>query len=91
MSAIPKSFHSKTAKVNDQAVRPFPSSRKIYVQGSRSDIRVPMREITLSDTPASYGVEKNPPLTVYDTSGPYTDPEATIDVRKGLPRIRVTV
>lgn len=91
MSAIPKSFHSKTAKVNDQAVRPFPSSRKIYVQGSRSDIRVPMREITLSDTPASYGVEKNPPLTVYDTSGPYTDPEATIDVRKGLPRIRVTM
>lgn len=91
MSAIPKSFHSKTAKVNDQAVRPFPSSRKIYVQGSRSDICVPMREITLSDTPASYGVEKNPPLTVYDTSGPYTDPEATIDVRKGLPRIRVTM
>lgn len=91
MSAIPKSFHSKTAKVNDQAVRPFPSSRKIYVQGSRSDIRVPMREIILSDTPASYGVEKNPPLTVYDTSGPYTDPEATIDVRKGLPRIRVTM
>ncbi|MEE9158450.1 MAG: phosphomethylpyrimidine synthase ThiC, partial [Gammaproteobacteria bacterium] len=91
MSAIQKSFHSKTAKVNDQAVRPFPSSRKIYVQGSRSDIRVPMREITLSDTPASYGVEKNPPLTVYDTSGPYTDPEATIDVRKGLPRIRVTM
>lgn len=91
MSAISKSFHSKTAKVNDQAVRPFPSSRKIYVQGSRSDIRVPMREIILSDTPASYGVEKNPPLTVYDTSGPYTDPEATIDVRKGLPRIRVTM
>lgn len=91
MSAVPKSFHSKTAKVNDQAVRPFPSSQKIYVQGSRSDIRVPMREITLSDTPASYGVEKNPPLTVYDTSGPYTDPEATIDVRKGLPRIRVTM
>jgi len=91
MSAIPKSFHSRTAKVNDQAVRPFPSSRKIYVQGSRSDIRVPMREITLSDTPASYGVEKNPPLTVYDTSGPYTDPEATMDVRKGLPRIRVTM
>ena len=91
MSAIPKSSRSKTAKVNDQAVRPFPSSQKIYAQGSRSDIRVPMREITLTDTPASYGMEKNSPLPVYDTSGPYTDPNVTIDVRKGLPRIRVSM
>ncbi len=57
-------------------------------EGSRPDLRVPMREISQSDTPASFGVEKNPPITVYDTSGPYTDPTATIDIRRGLPPLR---
>ena len=47
-----------------------------------------MREIAQSDTPASFGAEKNPPIVVYDTSGPYTDPAATIDIRKGLPALR---
>jgi phosphomethylpyrimidine synthase len=58
------------------------------VQGSRADIRVPMREIAQTDTPASMGAEANPPLAVYDTSGPYTDPDARIDVRHGLPALR---
>ena len=53
-------------------------------QGSRPDIRVPMREITQSDTPAEMGAEKNPPIFVYDTSGPYTDPAVKIDIRSGL-------
>ena len=51
-------------------------------------LRVPMREIAQSDTPASFGAEKNPPIVVYDTSGPYTDPAANIDIRAGLPPLR---
>ncbi len=66
----------------------YPASEKIYVQGSRPDIRVPMRKITLSDTPAQFGAEKNPPLYVYDTSGVYTDPNVAIDLHKGLAAIR---
>ena len=81
-------FYARNAQVDAAAVAPLPSSRKIYVQGSRPDLRVPMREITQSDTPAAFGVEVNPPLVVYDTSGPYTDPAATIDIRTGLPALR---
>ncbi|WP_353569852.1 phosphomethylpyrimidine synthase ThiC [Candidatus Albibeggiatoa sp. nov. BB20] len=66
----------------------FPNSDKIYVQGSRPDIRVPMREIKLSDTMLTEGVEKNSPITVYDTSGAYTDPAIEINLRKGLDPIR---
>ena len=81
-------FYARDAHVDSAAVAPLPSSRKIHVEGSRADIRVPMREIAQSDTPASFGAEKNPPIVVYDTSGPYTDPAATIDIRKGLPALR---
>jgi thiamine biosynthesis protein ThiC len=88
MSAIPDELMSKTAEVGATAVRPFPNSRKIYVQGSRADIRVPMREIRQTDTPAGFGAEPNPPITVYDASGPYTDSEVTIDLNKGLPAVR---
>lgn len=84
MSANPEDFLSRTAQVDDQSVQPFPNSRKIYVTGSTPDIRVPMREIQLSDTPTDMGGESNPPVTVYDTSGPYTDPDVDIDIRKGL-------
>ena len=88
MSAIPEEFLSKTARINDASVQPFPNSRKIYVEGSRPDIRVPMREITLTDTVTEKGTEQNPPVTVYDTSGPYTDPTVSIDIRKGLADVR---
>ncbi|MEO1766454.1 phosphomethylpyrimidine synthase ThiC [Thiobacter aerophilum] len=81
-------FDAATAKVDEAAIQPFPNSRKIYVEGSRPDIRVPMREIRQSDTPASFGAEPNPPIFVYDTSGPYTDPEVNIDIRKGLTPLR---
>ena len=88
MSAIPEKFLSKTARVNEASIQPLPNSRKIYVQGSRPNIRVPMREITLTDTITAAGREPNAPLTVYDTSGPYTDPDVTIDIREGLPDVR---
>ena len=87
MNAIPK-FINDEARVDEAAVKPLPSSRKTYVQGSRDDLRVPMREISQSETPASFGAEKNPPIFVYDTSGPYTDPSAAIDIRNGLAPLR---
>ena len=87
MNANPK-FLSQTALVDNAAVQPLPNSRKVYVTGSRPDIRVPMREITQSDTPASMGAEKNPAIYVYDCSGPYTDPAAKIDIRSGLESVR---
>jgi len=71
-----------------EARQPFPNSRKVYVEGSRPDIRVPMREISLSPTPKSHGFEENAPILVYDTSGPYTDPAVAIDLKQGLPSIR---
>ncbi|EON12439.1 MULTISPECIES: phosphomethylpyrimidine synthase ThiC [Pandoraea] len=89
MNANPK-FLSANARVDEAAIAPLPNSRKIYVTGSRPDIRVPMREISQSDTPTSFGGEKNPPIFVYDTSGPYTDPDAKIDIRSGLPALRAT-
>src|SRR6185369_8840082 len=64
------------------------NSRQIYVEGSRPDIRVPMREISQSDTDTAFGGEKNPPIYVYDCSGPYSDPAARIDIRSGLPALR---
>jgi phosphomethylpyrimidine synthase len=68
---------------------PFPNSKKIYVKGKLNDIEVAMREITLSDTKLIGGkTEKNPPVTVYDTSGVYTDENYTVDVKKGIPRLR---
>jgi len=81
-------FLNETASVDEGATKPFAKSRKVYVEGSRPDIRVPFREISLSDTPSAFGAEKNPPVMVYDTSGPYTDPEISIDIRNGLPALR---
>jgi phosphomethylpyrimidine synthase len=88
MSAIPKDFIKQTTQLSEDVTRPFPNSSKIYVQGSRPDIRVPMRQIRQADTPASFGAEQNPAITVYDTSGPYSDPEAKIDLLAGLPDVR---
>ena len=79
---------SDSAQVDQQSVQPFTRSQKIYVQGSRPDILVPMREISLDVTPTDFGGEINAPVVVYDTSGPYTDPNIIIDVRKGLADVR---
>jgi phosphomethylpyrimidine synthase len=81
-------FSNSTAQVDEAAVKPLPNSRKIYIKGSQPDIQVPMREISQADTAASMGAEKNPPIYVYDTSGPYTDPSVKIDIRSGLPILR---
>jgi phosphomethylpyrimidine synthase len=88
MAAANPKFIAATARIDEGAVQPLPNSRKVYVSGSRPDLRVPMREVSQADTPASFGAEKNPPVFVYDTSGPYTDPAATIDIRRGLPPLR---
>ncbi|MCM8594692.1 phosphomethylpyrimidine synthase ThiC [Accumulibacter sp.] len=81
-------FIAAEAHVDEAAVRPLPGSRKIYVEGSRPDIRVPMREISQSDTETSTGRESNPPIFVYDCSGPYSEAGAAIDIRRGLPALR---
>lgn len=74
---------------DDLALQPFPNSRKIYVDGGGDhDVRVPMREIKLSPTHTDNGKTENPPFHVYDTSGAYTDPAASIQISDGLPRLR---
>jgi phosphomethylpyrimidine synthase len=85
-------FLESTATVDEAAVKPLPNSRKVYIEGSRPDIRVPMREISQADTPLAMSTdgkgEKNAAIFVYDTSGPYTDPNVTIDIRSGLAPLR---
>ncbi len=88
MSAAPEEFLSKTARVDPESVQPFPRSRKVYRTGSRPDMNVPFREIALADTHSSQGVERNDSVYAYDTSGPYTDPDARIDIRRGLLPLR---
>lgn len=66
----------------------FSGSKKVYIEGTRPDIQVPMREIEQSPTAGSFGEEENPPVRVYDTSGPYTDPAYSADITKGLPALR---
>jgi phosphomethylpyrimidine synthase len=66
----------------------YPASEKVYITGSRPDIRVPMRKVSLSETPNSFGAEQNPPVYLYDTSGPFTDPAITIDLKSGLAPVR---
>jgi len=82
-------------KAPDQNVistEPLTGSRKVFVKGKLHDIKVAMREITLTDTVHKFNgsnkVEKNPSVTVYDTSGPYTDANYNVDLKKGLPRLR---
>ncbi|WP_339146762.1 MULTISPECIES: phosphomethylpyrimidine synthase ThiC [unclassified Sutcliffiella] len=80
-----------TSSLNEQSISimsNFSGSKKVYVTGSRSDIKVPMREIELSPTTVTFGEEENPPVRVYDTSGPYTDPDFSVDITKGLPALR---
>jgi phosphomethylpyrimidine synthase len=88
MSAIPKEFQQTTTRLSEEATRPYPNSRKVYVTGSRPDIRVGMREVDQTSTPLAHGEEANPPIPVYDTSGPFTDPSAKIDLLKGLAALR---
>ena len=81
-------FDGETAQIDPDTIKPFAKSRKIYVQGSRADIQVPFREISLSDTPSMFGADTNAPVVVYDTSGAYTDLDVKIDIRSGLNTVR---
>jgi phosphomethylpyrimidine synthase len=89
MSAIPESFLKKTAELSTEVTQPFPNSRKIYVTGSRPDLKVGMREIHQTPTSASFGFEENPPIPVYDTSGPFTDPTVQVNLLEGIPDVRL--
>ncbi len=66
----------------------FPGSTKVYLTGDRDDIRVPFRAVALSASPGPHGGMENPPLRVYDTTGPYTDPDHKVDLKTGLPSLR---
>ncbi len=88
MNASTTELLQQTQSLSEAVTRPIPGSRKIHVPGSRPDLRVPMRQIALSDTPTANGPQPNAPVTVYDTSGPYTDPDAQIDLAAGLPALR---
>jgi phosphomethylpyrimidine synthase len=88
MNAKPEHLSDKISQLDTSASKHYPSSRKVYIEGSRPDIQVPMREITLTATVTEQGLEENPPLRVYDSSGIYADGEANIDLRKGLPLLR---
>ena len=88
MTALSTDFRRAAAQLGEEVTRPYPNSRKVYLPGSRPDLRVPLREISQYPTPTEQGAEDNPPIPVYDSSGPYTDPAASIDLLKGLSPVR---
>jgi len=88
MNADPRTLSPLTRALDKTLTAPFPASRKVYLKSANDTLSVPMREIMLESTPATLGAEANAPLRVYDTSGPYTDPEARIDPAQGLVRLR---
>ena len=88
MSAVPEDFLHDRERLNDEMRQPFPGSRRIYVDGQQPSVRVPMREIACSPTRTEAGMEHNPPVTVYDTAGPYQDSDAEIDLQAGLAPLR---
>jgi phosphomethylpyrimidine synthase len=84
MNAQPSELLQQAQQLSESVTRPIPGSTKVHV----GELKVPMREIALSDTPKMFGREANAPFCVYDTSGPYTDPAASIDLGAGLPPLR---
>jgi phosphomethylpyrimidine synthase len=88
MNAVPSELIRDAERLSEAVTRPIPGSRKVFVEGTQHGVRVPMREIALTATPTLFGGEENPPVTVYDTSGPYTDPEGRIDLASGLAPVR---
>lgn len=88
MNANPKNFLDRIDQLDTSGQKHFPNSRKVYVEGSRPDLQVPMREITLTSTQTESGAEGNPPIRVYDSSGIYSDADCEIDLRAGLPSLR---
>ncbi len=88
MNAVPSELIRDTERLSETVTRPIPGSRKVHVAGSRADLQVAMREIAQAQTPTLFGGEDNPPITVYDTSGPYSDPSVDIDLAAGLSPLR---
>ena len=88
MNAKSEHLLEKISQLDTSGQQHYPKSRKVYVKGSRADLKVPMREISLTATQTESGIEENPPIRVYDTSGIYSDTDSTIDLRAGLPAIR---
>ncbi|ROR34756.1 phosphomethylpyrimidine synthase ThiC [Inmirania thermothiophila] len=88
MNAAAEKLLREAARLSREVVRPFPNARKIYITGSRPDLRVPFREVAQAPTAAAFGPAENPPVRLYDTSGPYTDPAVSIDLTRGLPPLR---
>jgi hydroxymethylpyrimidine synthase len=88
MNAISPELAHAARELSATVTTPLPGSRKIHLAGSRPDLRVPMREIALAQTPTLFGGEPNAPVVVYDTSGPYTDPDHHVDLAAGLPPLR---
>ena len=88
MNAIVEDIRTRAHGLSPEATRPYSGSRRIYLTGSRPDLRVALREILQTPTPSARGAEDNPPIPVYDTSGPYTEPEADVDLARGLAPLR---
>jgi len=88
MSATPQDLLQPTARLSTAVTRPFPDSRKIYITGSQPDIRVPLREVLQHPTVNGSDLEQNPPIPLYDGSGPYTNPGVAIDLIQGLVSVR---
>ena len=88
MSQPVEDLRDQTSRLSEDVTGPLPGSHKVYRTGSRPDLRVGMREIEQTPSSASFGNQVNPSIPVYDTSGPYTDPDAMIDIQSGLPSMR---
>ncbi len=88
MNAVVEDIFEQSARLSEDVTRPLAGSRKIYVQGSRPDLRVPMREVRQAPTQGRDSIEENPPIYLYDTSGIYTDPDVRPDLLRGLPEVR---
>ena len=80
----------ESKEILETASKSFTGSKKIYLDGSKPEIKVPMREILQTDSLTAEGKQKNKPLYVYDTSGPYTDPKVEIDIEFGIPKNRLS-
>ena len=88
MNAVPEVALADRAELDPELTRPLPGSRKVYVPNADGSLQVPMRQIEQNPTRERAGMSQNPAIYVYDTSGPYTDAAARIDVRTGLPALR---
>ena len=88
MNALAADLVRETAALSENLTRPIPGSRKMHSSGTLADVRVPMREVALADTPLVFGAERNAAFALYDTSGPYTDPAVHIDLAAGLAPLR---